>query len=322
MHRAFITLSAFALALPPPLSLSLSRMARADQTAGVPSGFRSQTADLGDVKIHYVVGGTGTPLLLIHGWPETWYEFRKMLPALARRHTVIAADLRGAGDSSVPSDGYDKKTLAADLHRLMVKLGHERATVVGHDWGAAVAYAYAAQFRDAVDKLVVAEGAPFGPWMPTTEPVWFFHFLRIPGYAEALVKGRERQFLTYFYRNDEFHVVPAFDDATIDLYVRSFSRPGRMEAGYGLYRTIDTDVKDNAELAKTPLTIPVLAVGAKAGNGELILRFTRATAKNVTGVLMEATGHFIPEERPDALTQLIESFMDGKPIAPEWRLPN
>lgn len=299
------------------LCLAFPTAARAD--AAVPAGFRSQTTDLGDVKIHYVVGGTGSPLLLIHGWPETSYEFRKMLPILAQRHTVIAPDLRGAGESSVPATGYDKKTLAGDMHRLMVRLGHEHAVVVGHDWGAAVAYAYAAQFRDAVDKLVLAEGAPFGSWMPTLEPIWFFHFLRIPGYAEGLVKGRERQFLTYFYRNDEFHVVKAFDDATVDTYVRVFSRPGRMEAGYALYRTIDADVRDNTELAKTPLAIPVLAVGAKAGSGELIARFTGATAAQVTGVLMNETGHFIPEERPEAFAALIEDFIAGRPIPAEWK---
>src|SRR5438045_2827555 len=102
------------------LWLAIPTVVRAD--AAVPSGFRSQTADLGDVRIHYVVGGTGSPLLLLHGWPETSYEFRKMLPILAGRHTVIAPDLRGAGESSVPATGYDKKTLATDMHRLMVKL--------------------------------------------------------------------------------------------------------------------------------------------------------------------------------------------------------
>ena len=292
--------------------------ARADVDPGIPPGFRSQIADLGDVKIHYVIGGTGAPLLLIHGWPESWYEFRKMLPVLAKHHTVIAADYRGAGDSSAPATGYVKKTMAADLHRLMVKLGYPRATVLGHDWGGSIAYAYAAQFRDGVDKLVMAEGGPFGPWMPSAEPIWFFHFLRIPGYAERLARGRERAFLEYFYRNDEFHVVRAFDDATVDRYVRTFAQPGRMEASFGLYRTIDQDIRDNAELARVPLEIPVLAVGAQAGAGDAIARFARATAHHVTAVVMAQTGHFIPEERPDALIEIVEHFLANEAVPATW----
>jgi pimeloyl-ACP methyl ester carboxylesterase len=289
-------------------------------TSGVPKGFESNTADLGGVKIHYVVGGEGPPLLLVHGWPETWYSWRLVMPQLAEHYTVIAPDMRGFGDSSLESSGYDKKTLAQDLHTLMTKLGFPKADLVGHDWGGPVAYAYTAQFRDAVGKLILIEGSPFGPWTKNKEPFWFFRFMRLgDNYPEALIAGRERQFLSYFYANDQFHVVPAFPPAVVDLYVRAFARPGRMQPSYALYRTIDQDVKDNAEFAKMPLTIPVLAIGARRGAGEFSFEGAKAVATNVTPLIFEETGHFIAEERPQALAGIIRSFLLGEAISSPWR---
>lgn len=293
--------------------------ASARVTTNVPTGFQSKTADLNGVQIHYVMGGSGPPILLIHGWPETWYEWRKVMPLLAKQFTVVAADLRGFGDSTSAPTGYDKKTLATDMHALMRSLQFPKAVVVGHDWGGPVAYAYAAQYREAVDKLVMIEGLPFGPWMPTLEPYWFFSFLRVPGYAEQVLAGKEREFLTYFYGNEQFHVVPgSFTPDSVDVYVKSFSRAGRMQPSYGLYRTIEQDVADNVEFAKTPLQLPVLAIAAQAGAGEFAFKAAQQVANHVTPVLMRQTGHFIPEERPDVLAQLLADFVAGKPIAPIW----
>ncbi len=300
----------------------LSAGASAASSPQPPPGFTSHLADTLGAKIHYLKGGSGPALLLIHGWPETWYEWRKMMPALARHYTVIAADLRGFGESSLEPAGYDKKTLANDLHVLMVRLGYTRATVVGHDWGAPVAYAYAAQHRDAVDKLVLVEGALFGPWTENIEPLWFFHLLRLPnGYAENLITGRERQFLSCFYDNREMHVVPAFDKSVIDIYTAAYARPGRMGPSYGLYRTIDDDVRDNAIFSKTKLAVPVLAVGADKGIGQGVIQSAHVVAANVTPVLFNHTGHFIPEERPEALTEAIELFLAGKPVPASWTPP-
>lgn len=286
--------------------------------AAVPPGFTSHIADLGEVKIHYVIGGNGPPVLLLHGWPETWYEWRKVMPLLAQGHTVIAADLRGMGDSSLAPSGYDKKTLAQDMRQLMVKLGHPVATLVGHDWGGPVAYAYAAQYRDGVDKLVLIEGSPFGPWMKSTNILWFFDFLRKPGYAEKLITGREREFLRDFYDNPEMHVVPAFDKGVIDIYSTAYSRPGRMGPSYGLYRSIDQDVRDNGEFARTKLTIPVLAIGAEAGAGPLVFEASKQVAASPSTLLFHKTGHFIPEERPEPLARAVLDFMAGKPVPQEW----
>jgi len=158
-------------------------------------GFHEQTVEANGQRIHLVVGGKGPPILLIHGWPETAYEWRKMLPELAKDHTLYAVDLRGAGQSSVPESGYDKQTLAEDVYAAMLKLGVAKAEVVGHDWGASVAYAYAARHPEAVGHLLVCEGAPFGPWMPKTDLFWYFGFMRIPGFAERVIVGNEREYL-------------------------------------------------------------------------------------------------------------------------------
>ena len=279
----------------------------------------SHTVNVGGASIHYLIAGSGPALLLVHGWPETSYEWRKMMPELSKHYTVIAADLRGIGESSAEPAGYDKKTLAEDLYQLTQQLGYRRVTIVGHDWGAPVAYAFAAVHRDSVDKLVMVEGAPFGPWNKTVEPLWFFTFFRQPNrYAENLIEGREKEFLSYFYDNQQMHVVPAFDAQVVDVYTRAYSRPGRMTATYGLYRSIDQDVKDNAELSKVKLEMPVLAVGAEKGAAAMVFESAKAVANNPTTVLFKQTGHFIPEERPDELTEIVEDFLAGKSVAAVW----
>jgi len=273
-------------------------------------------------SIHLVIGGSGSPVVLIHGYPETWYEWRKTMPLLARSHRVIAVDMPGFGESSVPRSGYDKKTLAARIHDAIKTIGISKASLVGHDWGAPVAFAYAAQFRNDVDKLVLVESGPYGPWMKTTSRYWFFDFFRIPGYAEKVLRGREKEFLSYFYHDDHFHRVPgAFDDDTVERYTAAYARPHRMEASYELYRAIDQDVKDNTEFAKDPLTIPVLAVGAEAGAGASVAELARNAASHVNAIVFKDTGHFIPEERPVEFVQAIETFFGGAAPPEEWSPP-
>ena len=274
--------------------------------------FSQHTVEANGINLHYVTGGNGKEIvLLLHGWPETWYEWRKMMPLLRNQYTVIAVDLRGSGKSSVAKTGYDKKTLAQDVHQLMQKLGYEKSFVIGHDWGASVAYAYAAQYPEAVSKLVVAEGSPFGNWMPNIELYWYFTFMRLPNeYAEKVIKGNEREYLTWFYQTSKYHFVKgAITDADVNYYLKYFKEAGRMTAGFNFYRTIDKDVIDNTEWAKTPLTMPVLAVGGEQGAKEAIAKSMKQVATNVSGVVMNSTGHFIPEERPEEFTKIILDFI-------------
>jgi pimeloyl-ACP methyl ester carboxylesterase len=284
--------------------------------------FSQHTVKVNGNNLHYVSGGNAKEvMLLLHGWPEMWYEWRKMMPLLTRQYTVIAPDLRGAGESAVTDSGYDKKTLAQDIHGLMKQLGYNKAIVIGHDWGASVAYAYAAQYPEAVSKLVIAEGGPFGHWMPNIELYWYFTFMRLPNdYAEKVTKGNEREYLTWFYQTSKFHFVKgAISDADVTYYLRYFKQAGRMTAGFNFYRTIDQDVADNSEWAKTPLTMPVLAVGAEHGAKKAIAESMKQVAKNVSSVVMNNTGHFIPEERPEEFTKIIFDFINNKlPENLEW----
>lgn len=291
----------------------------------VPAGFSSRFARVRGIRLHYVLGGAGTPILLVHGWPEDWSEWRKVMPPLARDHTVIAVDLRGFGQSDMTAGGYDRRSLAEDLHALVTRLGFSNLVVVGHDWGAPVAYAYAALYPDAVERLVLAEGVPDGPW--TLEqtapflhnPFWFFGFFEQPGYAETVLAGHEARFLDWFYRNPGFHVVPgAFSEADIARYEASFARPGRFGASLQLFRTIDRDIADNTIFSLTPLKMPVLAIGAERGIGRGVPAAVRHVAADVRPVLMLQTGHFLAEERPSDFAKLVEDFLQGRNVSETW----
>ncbi len=273
--------------------------------------FTSKTQKVKDINMHYVIGGKGPVIVLIHGWPECWYEWRKMMPPLALHYTVISVDLRGAGESTATAGGYDKKTLAGDVHQLLAQLGYKKYVVVGHDWGASVAYALAAQFPEQVSHLIVAEGIPFGKWLPSVELYWYFGFIRAKGnYAERVTEGHERAFLNYFYQSSPMHYVKgAINNADVNYYLRYFMQPGRMTAGFNFYRTIEQDVRDNNIWAVHPLQMPVLAIGGDVQAKDEVAKVMRNVAGNVKQIVMKNTGHFIAEERPAEFVTVITDFI-------------
>ena len=275
--------------------------------------FQSRVDSVNGIQLHYVSGGKGPLVVLIHGWPENWYEWRKVMPLLSKHYTVISLDLPGAGQSTVKDSGYDKKSLAADVHALVMHLGYAKAIVIGHDWGVAVAYAYAAQFRTEVSHLIVCEGIPFGPWSPKVNLFWFFDFIRAPnGYAEQLTRGREKEFLSYFYQSPTAHIIPdAINAADQRYYIRYFEEPGRMTAGFNFYRTIEQDVKDNTRWSLQSLVIPVFTIGADGQSKDAVEKVMKQVATDVTGVVMQGTGHFAPEDRPVEFTKIVIDFLQA-----------
>ncbi len=282
------------------------------------SEFDHHFANLKGVRLHYVTHGAGRPLVVLHGWPQTWYEWRRVMPLLADRFAIVAPDLRGLGDSSRPASGYDKKTVAADIWRLMREhLGHQRFDVVGHDWGAPVAFRLAADHPDEVAHLAMLDvGVPGDRPAAGSGPVrgdrWHHMFHQLPDLPEALTVGRERIYLEWFFSNG-IDRAGAFSDEDIREYVRTYSQPGAMRAGFNFYRALPQDTADNRDLLATgfKLPMPVLALGGGGtrGRGERVLESLRRCALNVEGGSIPDCGHFIPEEKPHELADRLRQFL-------------
>ena len=275
---------------------------------------RHHHEDLGDVRLHYVTAGTGFPVVLLHGWPQSWYEWRHVMPRLAAEYRVIAPDLRGLGDSSRPLSGYDKKTVGNDIWRLVHDvLGIQRFFLVGHDWGGPTAYAVAAAHPDAVRKLAILDVTIPGDGSPNISQGgrrWHHAFHQTPDLPEALIAGREDIYFTWFYRN--YGARPdAMSQEDIDEYLRVYRQPGALRAGFSFYRAIPQDVADNAAIATSfKLPMPVLALGGDRswGRRQEVVESLRRMATNVQGGVIENCGHWMPEEQPEELLRHLLGF--------------
>jgi len=279
--------------------------------------FTHHMVSVNGIQLHYVMGGHGDPIVLLHGWPETWYEWHKVMPALAKNYTVIAPDLRGLGDSSKPSTCYDGKTVAEDIHQLVTKLGFKTIFLVGGDIGAIIAYPYAAEHPTEVKKLVVWEAPVPGFTIPGKPPLWWILFHQVPDVPEALVQGKEMEYLSWFYRNLAYNPA-AITQSDINEYVSHYSAPGGMRAGFEYYRALPQDAMQNMNYSKTKLTMPVLALGGGyipffGGNVTMpsIAYGMQQVAQNVQTVIVPNSGHWIQEEQPDLLVNILYKFFGG-----------
>lgn len=271
----------------------------------------SRTAEVDGVKIHYLIAGHGPTVILLHGYTQTSRMWRPIIPLLAEKFTVIAADLPGIGDSSIPQTGIDMKTSATRIHALVHSLGPGNARVVGHDIGLMVAYAYAAQFPAETEKLAVMDA--FLPGVPGWEPIYndpnVWHFRFNGEYPEALVKGRERTYFEYFWNvlaADKAHSLPEPDRKA---YIEAYSKPGRMRAGWAYFASWPQLAKDFAQLSQTKLTMPVLSIGGEKSLGNQLAEQMKLVADNVTVVVLPNTGHWILEERPKETTDALVKFL-------------
>src|SRR3954453_20134289 len=276
--------------------------------------FSHNMTPVNGIQLHYVIGGHGHPIVLLHGWPQTWYEWLHVMPALAKNYTVIAPDLRGLGDSSKPLTGYDGKTVAEDIHQLVGKLGFKTIFLVGHDWGTQVAYSYAAAHPTEVKRLTVMELTIPGFAPPGRPPLWWGVFHQTPDVPEALVQGKEMIYSSWFYHNLAYNPA-AITQADINEYVSHYSAPGGMRAGFEYYRAFPQDAIQNMNYSKTKLTMPVLALGGgyiPTFGGTItmpsIVYGMKILAQNVQGVKVPNSGHFIPEERPDLVIKMLDNF--------------
>jgi pimeloyl-ACP methyl ester carboxylesterase len=286
-------------------------------------GFKNGYADVNGVRLHYVTGGSGAPLVLLPGWPETWWTFHKIMPALAEHYTVIVVDLRGMGGSSKPAEGYDKKTMAADIHELVKSMGYDRVSIAGHDIGSAVAFAYAENYPEVTDKLVMMEfphpdeSLLTFPLLPAQGGVtdklgsarpylWWFAFNQVKGLPEKLLAGhiREEQDWLYNYFLLDDSKVDARDRA---VYEHAYNTADAIRASNGWYQTFPQDVTDNKGYGK--LDMPVLVMGGPAYKWMKMVVSAKAT--NLTAVDVENSGHFLQEEQPEFVATTMVDFLQG-----------
>ena len=292
----------------------------ASENLHIPSNYTKSSAIthhfalVNGIRLHYVIAGHGKPVVLLHGWPETWYEWRHVIPSLAKNYTVIAPDLPGLGDSSKPVSGYDGKTVADDIYKLVTQLGFRQIFLVGHDWGGQVAYSYAAAHPNDVGRLVILEMPLPGIALAQVNitpggGLWWISFHLVPNLPEKLIAGKERLYLSWFY--DHAYNKTAINGADVTEYVKHYSAPGGMHAGFEYYRAIFDDISQNKQYAKTKLTMPVLALGGDHSFGNLIINSIRTVANNVRGGVVPNSSHWIPEEQPDFLIKMLENFFAG-----------
>jgi pimeloyl-ACP methyl ester carboxylesterase len=275
-------------------------------------GIQDRFASTNGVRFHYLIAGKGDPVLLLHGYAETSHMWRPLMVELAKTHTVIAPDLRGFGQSSKPRNGYDKKTLAQDVHALAMSLGYQRTIVVGHDIGLMVAYAYAAQYPTEVDRIVLMDAflPGVGDWKSVwlLRDLWHFHF-----YGETplkLVAGRERIYFEHFWNDfaaDPKHSVPEADRR---FYAASYAQPGAMRAGFEVFRAFEQDAKDFAEFAQTKLTMPMLVLTGEKASGNTLIEQARLVDTNVQGVVIKGSGHWLMEEAPRQVIPQLVAFVN------------
>ncbi len=275
------------------------------------AGFRSERASINGTTLHYVIGGKGRPVVLLHGFPETWRAWRNVMPTLAVDHTVVAVDLRGAGDSALEKTGYDKETLASDVHHLVTRLGLGDVSLVGEDFGGQVAYAYARMHRDEVRSLVVVETALPGFGLESLlSGSYHFLFHMVPDLPERLIDGNERYYLTRFICGPQRDCAKeSISPSVVDEYVRAYSRPGRLSAALEYYRALPRDAEANRAAAEPKLEQPVLALGGERGLGMLPLEQFGRVAHHVTGGVVEGAGHWVAEQRPAELASRIGTFL-------------
>jgi pimeloyl-ACP methyl ester carboxylesterase len=275
-----------------------------------PAAFRTQDIPVEGAKIHVRVGGKGPAVVLLHGFGDTGDMWAPLAADLARDHTVVVPDLRGLGLSSIPDGGYDKKTQASDVRDVLAALGIEHAVVVGHDIGTMVAFAYASQYPQLTDRLVVMDAPVPGipPWNDIVRSPMLWHFDFGGADAERLVAGRERIYLDRFW-NEFAGDRSKVDEATRQHYAKLYARPGVMHAAFAQFRSIRQDAVDNEASMKTRLTMPVLAVGGEKsfGNNEAIVM--RNAADNVTEVVIPGAGHWLMEEAPTQTIAAIRNFI-------------
>src|SRR5271169_6182249 len=283
--------------------------------AGFTGTFTSRYIDTGELRQHVVTGGAGPPLLLVHGWPQTWYAWRLVMPALARDFQVIAPDQRGCGLSGKPEDGYDTGTLAGDLVALMDALGHRLFAVAGHDTGMWVGYALGADHPDRIARLAVAETplpgvSPSPPLFANAHlnnALWHFAFNRLAAVNDQLVTGREEIYFGWQFAAKAARPLP---DYAVRHYIDSLAAdPDALHASFAIYRALDATIAQNQQRTARRLTMPVLGIGGAKSLGEQVADTMKLAADDVQTLVIPGCGHHPPGEAPEEMLAALTAFL-------------
>jgi haloacetate dehalogenase len=282
------------------------------------TGMDHRTVRANGIRINLWVGGEGPPVLLLHGYPQTAQMWHKVAPKLLDEFTVVCPDLRGYGDSDKPRDGYDKKTMARDMHEVMAALGHTRYALVGHDRGARVAHRQALDYRQAVTKLCVLDVVPTHTVFDRTDrhlaaAYWHWFFFQAPDLPEIMISAKPEPFLRAVFRALTFRA-GAIEEPMVQEYLRAFTLPGTIRATLEDYRAAATrDFEDDARDLDRKLDSPVLAIWGEYGKMHTLFDVAatwKEKAHRVDGHSLPC-GHFIPEEAPEELLAALRPFLRG-----------
>ena len=274
--------------------------------------FAERFAQVNGVRLRYLIGGKGTAVVLLHGYAETSHMWNPIMPLLAKRHTVIVPDLRGACGSAKPQSGYDKKTMAGDIQQLTSLLGFDRVSIVGHDIGLMVAYAFAALFPQTTERVVLMDAflPGIGNWKDVwlLRDLWHFHF-----YGDvplALVKGRERTYFEHFWNDFAANPKRSVSEADRRIYARAYAQPGAMRAGFEYFRNFEIDAEDFAEMGAMRLSMPFLVLSGEKAGGTFLIDQAKLVASDVEGRVVQGSGHWLMEEAPEKVIPAIVDFIN------------
>ncbi|AUM72679.1 alpha/beta hydrolase [Pseudomonas fluorescens] len=275
------------------------------------------------IRMHYLISGNGeNPVLLVHGFPGSWRNWEALMGPLVRAgYTPIVPDYRGAGETDISESGYDKKSMAHDLHELVIHLNIKQVDVVGHDMGLIIAYAYGALYPGETKRIILMDG--FIPGIPGWEAAYNgdpsagiaskWHFRFFGETALAMIQGREEIYLNMFFDNFVFSRNNAVSDSVRAALVKDYSRPGRMEAAFKLYSAwIEHDVNDNQEFASHKLTVPVLTIGGDHSRGNTLAEQVKYITTQPYAFILHNTGHWVLEEKTQATCEAILAFLRDK----------
>lgn len=295
--------------------ISASVLGNSGYALSLPPGFHEKVRTVNGLKLHYVEGGEGTPVLLIPGWLQTWYAWRAIMPVLAQNgHRVIAVDPPGMGSSDRPQDGYDTGTIGTELNTLMQEIGSGPYAVMGHDIGMWVGYAMAADHPQNVSRLVLVEAII--PGLLKREPevfmsqaqsafFWQFMFNQQSDLPEMLIKGRERPFMAYLFQHWAVHP----ERIALDVYARTYDTTDSIRAQMAYYRAFPQTIAENRNRAQQKLTMPVLALGGDHGVADFPREMLAPVVSHLTAGLLRDCGHFAPEECPEEIAQQVIPFL-------------